>query len=146
MKKEEELLRNLNSLIKETQAGALVWDVLCQTTEYDDSETKPTEESEEGLWIIDECFVCYHCVHGGQEFLMITYEKISTCGEKQKSHNMIFLPPLGNRYFSLELLAPYAVQAEQMLVYDVHLLWMSILEQYRSNPERITLEVTRRPQ
>lgn len=144
MKKEEELLKNLNQLIKATQAKEVAWDVLCQTTEYNDISQKPTEEAEGGTWVVDECFVSYHCVYNSQDFLMITYEKIHTCGEKQKSNNLIFLPPLGNRYFNLDMLAPYAVQAGQLLVYDVHLLWTSILEQYRSNPGQIRLEVTRR--
>ncbi|MCM1105732.1 MAG: hypothetical protein NC355_02200 [Blautia sp.] len=145
MRKEEQLLRDLTELLKETQSGQLTWDILCQTTEYNDAAEKPVEELDGEKWMADECFVSYHCVHREKEFLMITYEKIYTCGEKKKSTNLIFLPPLGIRYFDLDILAPYAVQAGQMLAYDAHMLWLGILEQYRSHPEQITMQVEARP-
>lgn len=131
-------------LVKETQAGTLAWDIQVQTSEYNDSAQKPTEEIDGETWTVDECFVSYHCVYRGKEFLMITYEKLCSCGEKSRSNNLIFLPPLGIRFFHLDTLAPYAVQAGQMLVYDVHLLWLAILEQYRAHPGQIALEVNRR--
>lgn len=137
-------MKTLNDLVKATQAGELAWDILCQTTEYNDISQKPTKTVDGETWVVDECFVSYHCVQNNQEFLMITYENIHTCGEKQKTNNLIFLPPLGNRFFSLDTLAPYAVEAEQMLVYDVHLLWNAIMEQYRSNAGLVRLEVSRR--
>ena len=62
---------------------------------------------------------------------MISYEQIYTCGEKKKSCNLIFLPPLGVRFFDVDVLAPYAVEADQMLIYEVHMLWLTVLEQYK---------------
>lgn len=144
MRKEEELLRKLTEMTKETQADRIVWDVLCQTTEYNESAGKPVEELEGMDWMVDECFVSYHCMFRGEEFLMITYEKIYTCGEKRKSNNLIFLPPLGIRFFDLDTLAPYAVKTDQMLTYHVHMLWLMLLEKYRKNPQNITLEVSQR--
>lgn len=44
--------------------------------------------------MIDECFVSYHCMDQEKEFLLVSYEQIYTCGEKKKSCNLIFLPPL----------------------------------------------------
>ena len=66
-----------------------------------------------------------------KEFLLVSYEQIYTCGEKKKSCNLIFLPPLGIRFFDVDVLAPYAVEADQMLIYEVHMLWLTVLEQYK---------------
>lgn len=81
--------------------------------------------------MIDECFVSYHCMDQEKEFLLVSYEQIYTCGEKKKSCNLIFLPPLGIRFFDVDVLAPYAVEADQMLIYEVHMLWLTVLEQYK---------------
>lgn len=141
MKREEQLLRELTDLVKETKEGGLQWDIQCQTTEYNDPSQKPYEEMDGERWVIDECFVTYHCVYHDKEFLLISYEQIYTCGEKQKSINLIFEPPLGIRYFDVDILAPYAVQADQMLIYEVHMLWLTILEEYKKQPEKIHLDI-----
>ena len=74
MKKEDELLRDLTEMIKDTQKGALKWKVTAQTTEYNDESQKP-KVTEEGVeWTVDECYVSYYCKYQGEEFLMITYE------------------------------------------------------------------------
>ena len=110
----------------------------------DDRET-PAVEKEDGVdWIVDECFVSYYCTHQDKEFLMITYEKLYSNGENKKSENLIFLPPLGIRFFDLDTLAPYAVKADQMLIYDIHMLWLSILEQYRKNSQSANITVSQR--
>ena len=44
MKKEEELLRDLGEMIKETKAGKLTWEVQCQTTEYNEIAKKLTDK------------------------------------------------------------------------------------------------------
>lgn len=144
MKKEEQLLKELTDLVKETKEGRVQWDVQCQTTEYNDPSLKPFEEEGKERWIIDECFVSYHCIHNGREFLLITYEQIYTCGEKKKSCNLIFEPPLGIRFFDVDILAPYAVKADQMLVYEAHILWLTILEEYKKNPEKIRFDISPR--
>lgn len=48
MKKEDELLRDLTEMIKDTQKGALKWKVTAQTTEYNDESQKP-KVTEEGV-------------------------------------------------------------------------------------------------
>lgn len=144
MRKEEGLLRKLTELIKETQADRIVWDLQCQTTEYNEPAGKPVERMDGIDYTVDECFVSYHCMFRGEEFLMITYEKIYTCGTKRKSSNLVFLPPLGIRFFDLDRLASYAVKTDQMLTYNVHMLWLLLLEKYRNNPQNITLEVSQR--
>jgi hypothetical protein len=145
MSKEHELLRKLPELVKETKAGRIFWDVECQTTEYNATEQKPVVTEEDGNeWTVDECYVSYHCEYKGEEFLMISYEMIHSRDEKKKTTNLIFLPPLGIRYFDLHSLLPYAVEADQMLTYQVHMLWLAILEQKKANPDAVKLEVDER--
>ena len=144
MKKEEQLLNDLTELIKETQKNKVDWKVDCQTTEYNDLQEKPVHEEDGERWIVDECFVSYHCMDQEKEFLLVSYEQIYTCGEKKKSCNLIFQPPLGVRFFDVDVLAPYAVEADQMLIYEVHMLWLTVLEQYKKEPQNIELDVTGR--
>jgi hypothetical protein len=145
MKKEEQLLRDVTEMIKLTKEGKIAWDIQCQTTEYNDAAKKPIEREDDGTeWVVDECFVSYHCEHRGKEFLMITYEQIFTCGEKTKTINMVFLPPLGVRFFDVDLQAPYAIEADQMVLYEIHQLWLTILEQYKKDPQSIRMDVTGR--
>jgi hypothetical protein len=145
MSKENELLRKLPELVKETKAGKIFWDVECQTTEYNAPEEKPVVTEEDGNeWTVDECFVSYHCEYRGSEFLLITYEMIHSRDGKNKTTNLIFLPPLGIRFFDIHSLLPYAVEADQMLTYQVHLLWLAILELKKANPDAVNLAVDER--
>jgi hypothetical protein len=144
MKKQEELMRELADMVKETKAGKLHWKVDCQTTEYNPVEEKPVVEEDGVNWTVDECYVSYFCEYKGQEFLMISYEMIHSAGDKKKTTNLIFLPPLGIRVFDIHTLLPYAVETTQVLAYDVHMLWLTILEEYRKNPDRISLNVDER--
>ncbi|MDD6290754.1 MAG: hypothetical protein PUA77_03035 [Lachnospiraceae bacterium] len=144
MKKEQELLREVTELIKETQGGRVHWQIQYQTSEYNDPESKPVEVEEGEKWTVDECFVSYHCIHQEKEFLLITYEQFYTCGDKTKSCNLIFLPPAGIRFFDVDVLAPYAIQADQMLSYEIHMLWLQVLEAYKKDPASVELDVTPR--
>lgn len=144
MKKEEHLVKKLTDMIQKTQEGKMQWDIQCQTTEYNDFDKKPVEQENGENWTVDECFVSYHCTYQEEEFLLISYEQIYTCGEKKKSCNLIFLPPLGVRFFDVDVLAEYAVEADQMLIYQVHMLWLSVVEQYKKDPQSVRLEVTPR--
>ena len=145
MKKEDELFRQLTDLLKDTQAGKVRWDVKCQKTEYNDKAKKPVEKDAEGVeWTVDECFVSYYCLYKGKEFLMITYEMIHSAGDKVRTTNMIFLPPLGIRFFDVNTLLPYAVEVNQMLSYQAHMLWLSCVETYRNHPDRIAFDMSER--
>lgn len=144
MKKQDELMRELTELIKDTKAGKIHWKVECQTTEYNPAEEKPVVEENGTSWTVDECYVSYYCEHHGKEFLMISYEMIHSCGDKKKTSNLIFLPPMGIRVFDIHTLLPYSVEVSQMLAYDVHMLWLTILEEYRRNPELIQLDANPR--
>ncbi len=144
MKKEAELVRQLTDMVKDTKMGKLKWEVICQTTEYNDPESKPKTEENGIIWTVDECYVSYHCMYKGEEFLMITYEMIHTAGEQTKTTNLVFLPPLGIRYFDVHTLLPYAVETTNMLSYQVQSLWKMLLEMYKGNPESVKLDVSER--
>lgn len=144
MKKSAELLRKLPELVKETKENRIKWDIEFQTTEYNDPSEKPIEEIDGKQWLLDECFVSYHCMYKGEEFLLITYEQIASCEEKKKSYNLAFVPPLGNRFFDVDLLAPYAVELDQMLAYEIHMLWLTVLEKLKEHSENIQFDATPR--
>jgi hypothetical protein len=144
MKREEELIKQLTDMVKDTKAGKVHWQVTCQTTEYNDAETKPTVEEDGLKWTVDECYVSYHCEYKGKEFLMITYEMLHTAGDKVKSTNLVFLPPLGVRYFDIHTLLPYSVEASQMLIYQVHSLWTLLLDMHKANPDSVSMDVSER--
>lgn len=144
MKKSAELLKKLPDLVKETKENKLQWKIEFQTTEYNDPSEKPTEQIDGKDWLLDECFVSYHCEYKGKEFLLITYEQIASFEAKKKSYNLAFVPPLGNRFFDVELLAPYAVELDQMLAYEIHMLWLTILEKLKEHSKNITIDVSPR--
>lgn len=144
MKKSAELLKKLPDLVKETKENKLQWKIEFQTTEYNDPSEKPTEQIDGKDWLLDECFVSYHCEYKGKEFLLITYEQIASFDDKKKSYNLAFVPPLGNRFFDVDLLAPYAVELDQMLAYEIHMLWLTILEKLKEHSKNITIDVSPR--
>lgn len=144
MKKTEELVKQLTDMIKETKAGKIQWQVICQTTEYNEEAQKPRVEEDGIQWMVDECYVSYHCEYKGTEFLMITYEMLHTAGDKVKSTNLVFLPPLGVRYFDIHTLLPYSVEASQMLTYQIHSLWTMLLEMHKANPASVSMEAENR--
>ena len=80
----------------------------------------------------------------GKEFLMITYEMLHTAQDKVKSTNLVFLPPLGIRYFDIHTLLPYAVETSNMLSYQVQTLWTLLLDMYKKNPASVALDVSER--
>ena len=144
MKKSAEFLKKLPDLVKETKENKLQWKIEFQTTEYNDPSEKPTEQIDGKDWLLDECFVSYHCEYKGKEFLLITYEQIASFEAKKKSYNLAFVPPLGNRFFDVDLLAPYAVELDQMLAYEIHMLWLTILEKLKEHSKNITIDVSPR--
>ena len=144
MTKSAELLKKLPDLVKETKENKLQWKIEFQTTEYNDPSEKPTEQIDGKDWLLDECFVSYHCEYKGKEFLLITYEQIASFEAKKKSYNLAFVPPLGNRFFDVDLLAPYAVELDQRLAYEIHMLWLTILEKLKEHSKNITIDVSPR--
>lgn len=144
MMKTNELLRTLSEMIKATKAGKLQWDLKCSTTEYNAPEDKPIVVEEGTSWTVDECYVSFHCEYKGKEFLLITYEMIHSAGEKKRTTNLVFLPPLGIRYFDINVLMDYAIEADQMIVYEIHQLWLTLIEEYQKNQGKIRLDIDKR--
>ena len=144
MTKEQSLVHDLTEMIKDTKAGKANWKVICQTTEYNDISTKPTTVEDDVTWIVDECYVSYECEYKGKTFVMISYEMIHSAGDKKNTTNLIFLPPIGIRYFDINVLLPYSVEADKMLVYEVNQLWLTILDMYKNKAENISLDVSSR--
>ena len=142
MKKTEELAKQLADMIKETKMGKLKWDVQCSTSEYNDVDKKLKVQEDGILWNVDECFVSYHCEYKGKEFLMITYEMIHSTKQKTKTMNLVFLPPLGIRYFDVQVLLPYSIETSQILTYQIHTLWELLLSMYKANPNSVKLDVS----
>lgn len=144
MKKEAELIKQLSEMAKDTKMGKIKWEVKCQTTEYNDKASKPQVEEDGVRWTVDECYVSYYCQYKGAEFLMITYEMIHTAGDATKTTNLVFLPPLGVRYFDVHTLLPYSVETTNMLSYHVQNLWKLLLDMYKVNPNSVNLDVSER--
>lgn len=144
MKREEELLKQLTEMTKETKMGKISWDIKCQTTEYNDPASKPQVEEDGILWTVDECYVSYFCEYKGKEFLMITYEMLHTAGDSVKTTNLVFLPPLGVRYFDIHTLLPYAIETSNMLAYQIQSLWTMLLDMHKANPASVALDVSER--
>ena len=100
---------------------------------------------EDGVfWTVDECYVSYHCEFKGKEFLMITYEMINTSADEVKTTNLVFMPPLGIRYFDINTLLPYAVETNNMLTYQIRTLWETLLAMYKANPASVKLDASER--
>lgn len=137
----EELSKKLNNLIQETKEGKIHWNVEVQTTESNPIEEKPIVEENGVSWTVDECYVSYYCKQRNQEFLLTTYEMIKKSGDRTKTSNMIFLPPLGNRYFHLASLTPYSVEASAVLVNQCCTLWQLVLDMYKVDRTSVYLEV-----
>ena len=134
MKKEDELLKELTDMVKETKKGQIKWKLSCQTTEYNDEAVKPTVTEDGITWTVDECYVSYECTYKGSDFVMITYEMIHTAGDKRQTTNLVFLPPLGIRYFDIR----------NILTYEIHTLWLLLLEMYKSDNTSVELDASSR--
>ncbi len=141
MSKQTELSHTLTELIRDTKEGKIRWNLEVQTTEANDPAEKPVEQENGVDWIVDECYVSYYCKHKGKEFCMITYELIKNSGEKTATSNMVFLPPLGVRFFDLHVLLPHSVETSAVLLDQIHQLWVLLLEQYKVDRSSLYLDV-----
>ena len=146
VKKQEEIFREIQEMMGETKEGRIRWSVEVQTTEANPVEEKPVEH-EDGLdWTIDECYVSYYCKYKGKDFCLITYEMLKTANsstgeQKVKSSNMVFLPPLGMRFFDIHALLPYSIEVSNVLLDAIHRLWVMLLDMYKVDKGSIYLNV-----
>ncbi len=138
--KPEELLQTLMKMQKDTKEGKLNWRLDVQTTEG--NEEKYTVEEEGKTWTVDECYVSYHCTYQEKEFCLITYEMIKTCSEQIHTVNYLFLPPLGIRLFSLETLLPHSIEADAVLVSQVHMLWELLIGLVKKKSAQVEFHIT----
>lgn len=139
--KQEELSRKLAELLVATKEGKVRWTVEVQTTEANDAAEKPIEVENGVEWTIDECYVSYYCKYRNKEFCMITYELIKTAGEKVMTSNMVFMPPLGIRFFDLRTLLPHSVETSAVLLSQIHQLWELLLDMYKVDKSSLYLDV-----
>lgn len=139
--KQEELNHKLTEFLQETKEGKLKWTLEVQTTEGNDASEKPVETEEDEEWTVDECYVSYHCKSRNTDFCMITYELIRTSGERVKTSNMVFIPPMGVRFFDLRTLLPHSVETSAVLVSKIHQLWELLLEMYKADRGSVALTV-----
>ena len=72
---------------------------------------------------------------------MISYEHVLTHEDQTRMACLIFLPPLGMRFFDVAELAPYAIEADAYVSNKVHQLFEMLLALYRTDPSRCRLSV-----
>ena len=87
------------------------------------------------------CFCATVLQYKNQDFLLTTYEMIKKSDGRTRTSNMIFLPPLGNRFFNLHTLLPYSVEASAVLVSQCCNLWKLLLDMYKIDHSSVYLEV-----
>lgn len=138
--KPEELSQLLIKMRKDTQEGKLSWRLDVQTTEGNAEKYTVHEDGQD--WIVDECYVSYLCKYRGQEFCLITYEFIKTAGKQIKTNNYLFLPPLGVRMFSLHTLLPHSIDADAMVVSQVHVLWEILMGLVKKQSSQVEFHIT----
>ena len=146
MKKQEEIVHEIEDMRGETKEGRIRWSEEDETTEEYPVEEKPVEQEDGQDRTIDECYVSYYCKYKGKDFCLITYEMLKTAnsstGElKVKSSNMVFLPPLGMRFFDIHALLPYSIEVSNVLLDAIHRLWVMLLDMYKVDKGSIYLNV-----
>lgn len=141
MKKQEELSRELTELIHATKEGKVRWSVEVQTTEGNDPLEKPVEEEDGVSWTLDECYISFFCKHREKDFCMVTYELLKNTDGRTVSSNMVFLPPLGMRFFDLHTLLPFSVDTSAVLLEQIHNLWVLLMDMHRVDKGSIYLNV-----
>ncbi len=137
----KQLANTLDEMMKETRRGKLSWQMQIETTDDLDASYKETITQDGIDWLVDECFVSYACQFKGQDFCMISYEHMLTHADQTRMTCLIFLPPLGIRFFDVAVLAPYAIEADAYVTGKVHLLFELLMELYRTDASRCRLQV-----
>lgn len=137
----EALTAKLDDMLKDTKSKRLKWRLEIETSEYEDDASKIVIKEDDKEWLMNECYVCYSCNFHGEEFAMITYEDIETCGNKTRSLNMVFLPPIAIRLFDVNTLAPYSITANAVLIAKIHTLWETLLAMYKEDRTSVDMIV-----
>lgn len=135
----EALNAKLDDMLKDTKAKHLKWRLEIETSEYEDKEKKIVIKEDNSEWLMDECYVAFSCNYREEDFVMITYEDIETCGNKTRSLNLVFLPPVSMRLFDVNTLAPYSIPANAVLTAKIHTLWETLLALYKENTNSVDI-------
>ena len=69
---------------------------------------------------------------------------IHTAGDKDRQPTLFFYRPLGIRYFDISTLLPYSVPASNILTYEIHTLWLLLLDMYKSDNTSVELDASSR--
>lgn len=141
MMNEKQLANMLDDMMKDTKRGNLNWKMQIEATDDLDDDLKKRFKKDGIEWVVDECFVEYTCTWRGNDFCMISYEHVLSFEDQTRMTCLIFLPPMGMRYFDVTELAPYAVNADAYLSSKVHILWETLMELFRTDPTRCRLTV-----
>jgi hypothetical protein len=137
----KQLANTLDEMMKETKRGHLNWSLQIESTDDLDASLKDTITENDMEWLVDECFVAYSCTFKGQDFCMISYEHVLTHADQTRMTCLIFLPPLGMRFFDVEKLLPYAIDADAYISNKVHQLFDQLWELYHTDKSRCSLRV-----
>ncbi len=138
----EFLNSTLEHLYERTKEGKQHWNVEMKTSEYKEESEKPVVEADGKQWVVDECYTAYSCEEHGNEFVMITYENIETCGEEVRSTNMVFLPDPNVRYFDLDRLAQDAILPSQKLMETIHQLFTLLLSLQKEESAQVEWKIS----
>ena len=141
MMNEKQLANMLDDMMKDTKRGNLNWKMQIEATDDLDDDLKERFKKDGIEWVVDECFVEYTCTWRGNDFCMISYEHVLSLEDQTRMTCLIFLPPMGMRYFDVTELATYAVNADAYLSSKVHILWETLMELFRTDPTRCRLTV-----
>jgi hypothetical protein len=137
----KQLSNTLDEMMKETKRGHLNWRLQIESTDDLDSSLKDTITEEGKEWLVDECFVAYSCTFRKQDFCLISYEHVLTCGDLTRMTCLIFLPPPGMQFFDVEKLLPYAIDADAYITNKVHLLFEQLWALHQTDSSRCRLQV-----
>ncbi|MBO5247018.1 MAG: hypothetical protein J6B28_07125 [Eubacterium sp.] len=137
----KQLANSLDEMMKDTKRGLLNWSMQIETTDDLDASLKETITKDGKEWLVDECFVEYACTWKDRDFCMISYEHVMTHADQTRMTCLIFLPPMGMRFFDVTKLAPYAVEADAYVSSKVHQLFEQLMNLYRTDASRCHLRV-----
>ncbi len=135
------LSRQLEDMIKETGKNHLSWNMVIESTDDLDESIKEKLEDDGITWTVDECFVEYSCQWKGKDFCLISYEHVLSHEDKTRMNALVFLPPLGMRYFDINTLAPYAIKVDSVLANRVHILFETLMTHVRADDHTVSLRV-----
>ena len=139
MIKPKQLADQIDAMIKDTKKGSVTWKLQIETTDDLEDDVKEKLETEDGEFVIDECFVSYECTYQRKPFRLISYEHVMRREDVTRMTALIFLPPEGLRYFDVAFLAPYAIENSSLLSGRVHNLFETLMELHKAGSASVSV-------